>query len=237
VFNGDTMDTRPGPLPDHTAECRAAVDEMHRRASAPLTFLTGNHDPDVSPHHAWTLAGGRVFVVHGDTLFDDIVPWGRDATYIRGAIARHTAPRTPAEVPLAERFAIWRQVAGSIPQRHQSEQNLLKYAVRFVADTVWPPNRFLQIFRAWRQEPELAARMIPPHQPQAGFVVLGHTHRPLVRRLPSGLVVINTGSFTAPFGGYAVDVGDDRLSVRRVAYRGGEFVADNVVAEFPLAKS
>ena len=31
-----------------------------------LTLLTGNHDPDISPHHHLELAGGRVLVTHGD---------------------------------------------------------------------------------------------------------------------------------------------------------------------------
>ncbi|WP_158277312.1 metallophosphoesterase [Opitutus sp. ER46] len=236
VLNGDTLDTRTGPFPDHTAACRAEVDAFARTAAAPITFLTGNHDPDLSPHHSLELADGQVFVVHGDVLFDDIVPWGRDARLIRQRIADTLgAGSAPARLALEERLRIWRVVAASIPQRHQSERDWLKYAVRFAVDTVWPPLRFFRILEAWRQEPVLAATLLRQQRPRARFLLLGHTHRPAIRQLPGGLVIINTGSFTAPFGGYAVDLAPGTLRVRRVIPRGTAFHPGPTLAEFPLA--
>src|SRR5688500_8641847 len=87
VLNGDTLDTRPGPLPAHTAECRAAVSALFPREVVTSTFLTGNHDADFCPLHHLDLAGGEVFVTHGDIFFADIVPWSRDAALISRRIA------------------------------------------------------------------------------------------------------------------------------------------------------
>lgn len=239
ILNGDTLDTRVGgPNPAHTAATRAEVLALGNGASAPVTFLTGNHDPDLSPTHWLELAHGQVFVTHGDVLFDDIVPWGRDARTIRQMLDSALGGMTPvdlANLSFPQRMEVWRSIARAIPQRHQSERHPLKYAAHFIADTVWPPTRFLKIFGAWRQEPIRAAALIARQHPRARFIVLGHTHRPAIRTLPGGPVVINTGSFTAPFGGYTVEVIPGRLRVRRTEKRAGEFRPGTLVAEFPLA--
>lgn len=239
IFNGDTLDTRTGPYPERTAAWRRAVEQLAATSAVPLTFLTGNHDPDLSDLHALELAAGRVFVVHGDVLFDDMVPWGRDARQIRRLLRRalHSRGAGQGHLPLEERLALWREVAVAIPQRHQAEPNPVKYAWRFFSDTVWPPTRFLRIFRAWSNEPTLAARLLAPHRPRAGFILLGHTHRPRIHQPAGGPIVINTGSFTAPFGGTCVEIDEDRLQVRRIEFRDGTFQPGVTVAEFPLASA
>jgi predicted phosphodiesterase len=239
IFNGDTLDTREGPFPAHTAACRDEVLSFVGRTGVPTTFHTGNHDPDFSTNHWTHLVEPRVFVVHGDVLFDDIVPWGQDAPLIRDRLRhalRGLGVATPTDIPLATRMAIWREVARSIPQRHQSERNPFKYAWHFLADTVWPPTRFGAIFGAWRHEPRLATELLARERIPARFVVLGHTHRPAIQRVRDTLV-FNTGSFTAPFGARTVEIGRDSIRVRRVRRRRGEFYADQTIAEFPLANA
>lgn len=236
VLNGDTLDTRPGPYPDQTRACLAAVREFFPRAVPETTFLTGNHDANLSDQHRLDLANGRVFVTHGDIVFDDIVPWSRDANAIRQLIAAELASTTPEQNdPLDHRLMIWRRVAHRIPQRLQSEKHGLKHTFSYLADTLWPPDRVFKIIRAWRLEPSLAAELARRYRPRAGFVVTGHLHRPLIRRKPGNVIVINTGSFCPPFGAYAVDVTGERLTVRRVERSGGEFRPGTTVAEFPLA--
>ncbi|MDO8543448.1 MAG: hypothetical protein Q7S40_23665 [Opitutaceae bacterium] len=233
VLNGDTLDTRAGPLPAHTQTCREEVQAF--AASLPeAVLISGNHDPDLVPKHMLELAGGQVIVTHGDVLFDDIVPWGRDAHLIRRRIAAALAARVGGRLGLDERFAIWRAVAATIPQRHQSERNPLKYAVRFAADTVWPPLRIVRILRAWKRAPSLAADFAREHWPGARFIVIGHTHRPGVWSPAGGPVVINTGSFCPPLGGFAVDIEPARLQVRQIQRRGHAFHADRLIATFAL---
>jgi predicted phosphodiesterase len=65
--------------------------------------------------------------------------------------------------------------------------------------------------------------------------VIGHTHKPGVWRTASGIVVINTGSFCRPFGAMATEITTDRLRVRQVSFRRGEFHPGPRVAEFPLS--
>ncbi len=238
VLNGDTLDTRPGPFPAHTADCRAAVLEFFPRQARAVTFLSGNHDADFTPSHQLDLGGGEIWVTHGDVFFDDLVPWSNDAPLIRQRItAEFTALPSSQRDDLEARFAVMRRVAASIPQRHQAERNPWKYTLHFLGDTVWPPSRILRVLRAWRDGPKNAAALARRHRPRARFVVCGHTHRPGLTRLPDGVLVINTGSFCPPLGGRVVDLAADQLTVRTLERRGGEFHAGAVVAEFPLAEA
>ena len=236
VLNGDTLDTRRGPRPAFTAELRAEILSWIASSQIPIELLTGNHDPDISAVHDLTLADGRVYVTHGDVIFDNIVPWGRDATHISRLIAAELAQLEPAaRILLAERLAIWRRIAAQIPQRHQSEANRLKYLLHFAADTVWPPLRTFRVLAAWRNAPRLSAELARQHYPHASFMLTGHTHRPGIWRQPNGVTVINTGSFCPPTGGYTIDLHPSRLVVRPVESRHGEFYPGTPLAEFSLA--
>jgi predicted phosphodiesterase len=235
ILNGDTIDTRPSRRPQYTAECRAEVDAFAGSLLAAVTLLTGNHDPDLSTHHLLDFAQGQILITHGDILFANIVPWGNDAAMIARLLASELGDLAPAQrVDLATRYAIWRRVAGRILQRHQAEPRGLKYFAGFVADTVWPPWRVLRVLNAWRDEPALAANFARRYRPAAKFIILGHTHRPAIRRA-GDLTIINTGTFCPPFGAYAVDLTPGRLAVRRIIERAGEFHPGDTVAEFPLA--
>lgn len=236
VLNGDTLDTRPAASPEHTARCRAEVAAFFPAHVARTTFLTGNHDANFSPHHHCELAGGAIFVIHGDILFDNIVPWSQDAPAAGRRIAEGLA-HLPAgqRHDLDQRLAVFRQVAMTLPQRHQSERHGLKYTLRFLADTLWPPHRAFLILHAWRVMPQRAGELARRHRPRARFIVTGHTHRPGIWPSPGGATVINTGSFTVPVRACAVDLAGDHLLVRRIERRTGEFRPGPVLAEFPLA--
>jgi predicted phosphodiesterase len=235
LLNGDTLDTRPKGDAERTAQMRLEVDDFFGSFGIPITFLTGNHDPDISKQHAAEFAAGSVLVTHGDVLFDAIVPWSKDAPVIRQKIIAALAA-LPEEhsARLEERLTAFRSVAATIPQHHQSEQDPLRYAIRLAGDTVWPPHRVLSIVRAWRETPGLAATFARRHRPKARFIVIGHTHKPGVWRTASGIVVINTGAFCRPFGPMAAEVSADRIRVRSVQFRKGEFHLGPRVAEFPL---
>jgi hypothetical protein len=48
------------------------------------------------------------------------------------------------------------------------------------------------------------------------------------------VTVINTGSFSPPFGGLVADLTPTRLTVRRIEARGGAFHPGRTLAEFSL---
>jgi len=236
VFNGDTLDTRPSRDGQRTERLRREVLEFSASAGIPVTFLTGNHDPDLTGDSVLEFAGGSVLVLHGDILFDAIVPWSKDAPVIRARIAAALAG-VPQDGPgaLEGRLAAFRSVAATVHQLHQSETNPLRYVAKLATDTVWPPHRVVSILRAWRQAPGRAAALAQRHRPKARFIIIGHTHKPGIWRMPSGVVVINTGSFSRPFAAMTAEISADALRVRRVVERDGEYHPGREVAQFPLS--
>jgi predicted phosphodiesterase len=235
ILNGDTLDTRPSRDEAHTAACRSAVEEFFRTHSPTVTFLTGNHDADISEEHRLELAKGRVLVTHGDILFDNIVPWSRDAAEAGRRIAAERAREPGAGNDLDRLLAIHRRVAHGIPQRHQAERRRLRFIVRYLADTVWPPHRIALVLAAWRSLPSRAAELARRHAPAARFIITGHTHHRGIWRRPCGRHVVNTGSFTLPLNPAAVDVSDDHVKVRAIVLSTGEFRLGPTLGEFPLA--
>ena len=236
IFNGDTLDTRPHKSGQHSGETRREVLDYFGAVGVPVTYLTGNHDPDISGQHCLEMAGGHILVTHGDVLFDNMVPWSKDAVVIRQrVIAALAGLPEDGSCKLDSRLAAFRSVAATIPQRHQSERDSLSYAIRLAGDTVWPPHRLLSMLRAWREAPDRAAALALKHRPKAKFILIGHTHKPGVWRMASGIVVINTGSFCRPFGAMAADIYPDRIRVREVEARRGVFRAGKKVKEFILS--
>jgi predicted phosphodiesterase len=235
VLNGDTVDTRPSRDPSHTAACHASITRFFQSGVGSATFLTGNHDADISQEHRLELAEGRVLVTHGDILFDDIVPWSRDAAEAGRRIAKERALAPTAGCDLDRLLAIHRKVAHGIPQRHQAERNRLRFALRYLADTIWPPHRSLLVLAAWSSLPDRAAELARVHRPAARFIITGHTHHRGIWQRHCGRVVINTGSYTLPLDPAAVDVTEAHVRVRAIVLRSGEFQLGPLLGEFPLA--
>lgn len=238
ILNGDTFDTRPSSHPQQTARIAAEATTYFASCAPKVIHLTGNHDPDISVHHSLDLAGGHVFVTHGDIIFENVVPWGCDTAYFTARIERDLAALDEkSRLQLDSRLTVTRAACLGLPQGHQAEPNLLKYALQVAADNLWPPQRSLRILRAWRETPARAAAIAATHRPAARFMLIGHTHRPGVWTTSSGLTVINTGSLSRPFGALAVDLTATQLNVRRIVARAGHFQPGPVIAEFTLAET
>jgi predicted phosphodiesterase len=236
VLNGDTLDTRPGRDARYSAVCRNEVAEFFRENAPTTAFITGNHDADLSANHELELAERKVWVTHGDILFDNMVPWGRDAVAAGRRIAALRAREPDPENLRIERLLqIHRWVARGIPQRHQAERDRLRFIARYLADTIWPPHRAFLILAAWRTLPKRAAALARRHRPDARFIVTGHTHRRGIWRQLDGRLVINTGSYTLPLAPAAVDVRDDSVTVREIVLRSAEFRFGRTLGAFPLA--
>jgi len=237
ILNGDTFDTRPSSHPQQTDRIRAETLAYFSSCAPAVINITGNHDPDISVHHSLDLAGDYVFVTHGDIIFEDVVPWGRDTEYFTARINRDLAALDERSRHLLDpRLTIYRDACLGLPQGHQAEPNPFKYTLQVIADTIWPPQRSLRILRAWQETPKRAAAIAAMHRPAARFMLIGHTHRPGVWTTASGLTFINTGSLSRPFGALAVDINTTQLRVRRIVSRAGHFEPGPVIVEFALAQ-
>ncbi len=234
ILNGDTIDTRPGPDPDYAQQLEEDLRKLERLSPTQIKYITGNHDPDISNHHFEELVHGSVLVTHGDVLFPNIVPWGRDAALARELVDQALSKLKQNDDELIRLLNAHRQASANIPQCHQAERNGWRYFSSFLTDTIWPPKRPFHILNSWRQFPRRGQALLVAHRPQAQFLVAGHTHWPGIWRRTDGRVVINTGSYCPPCGRLMVEVTNDQLLVRRLRIRQGDFHPGRIIAHFTL---
>lgn len=228
-FNGDTIDTRPDTNPGHVETVRTDLKAFAQALPGAVRYLTGNHDPDISPDH-WLEQPGGVVVTHGDIAFDNIVPWGKDAPLAAQLVA---AARGSAG-NLEGLIAAHRRAAAAIPKRQAAVRQGWRHLASHLTHALWPPTRPWAIVDSWRTFPRRADALLTQHRPAAQFIVSGHTHWPGVWRRPSGRIVINTGSFCPPCGQLVVDLTPNRLVVRKVRRQGSDFLSGDPVREFTL---
>jgi predicted phosphodiesterase len=235
VFNGDTLETRASPISTETAEIRAEFLEFARRSVPRCTIVTGNHDADLSDTHFLDLLGGIVFVLHGENLFEELVPWSHELPEIRRLFREQLEALSAAEQgdPWA-RLLAGKRACAKLVLSHNPHATGARERAALMTRIIWPPRCPLAMMRAWHELPSRASEFVRQHRPKSRFVLVGHTHLPGVW-LRSAAVVINTGSFRPPFGCYAVDVSAESVIVRRVVKQGGSFALGRVVASFALA--
>lgn len=231
VLNGDCCHTQAGAVPAQVAALRAFFNHCQPR----VVMVTGNHDPDISPRHELALEAGRVWVTHGDVLFDSIAPW----CHLRAEILRRLVPIRRRHAPedwlrVATRLGMIREAClglpcEQLPVLHSRLQRLAR-----LARDLFPPQRALAMLHTWAVAPGRAARLAAAQRPAAQVVVIGHVHYPGVWRR-AGRTVINTGAFCPPLGALLVDLTSGRVLVRQVAGREGAFHPGRVVADFALA--
>lgn len=237
VFNGDSIDTHVPAQARHLGELRAFAG----RGGRETIWLSGNHDPDISEQAELLLLDERLWITHGDVFFDTIAPWCHHAAELRRRFAAAAAPLAEAERHRVEtRLRLHRQIVHAMPERAELSPDGPVASLRRLAQIVFPPRRPLEMLRAWAVTPRLVAAVARAQRPRAQVVVLGHTHYPGVWRVPvergrPPLVVVNTGSFTRPFGGAFVEIEGERLRVRRIRREAdGEFRAGRALAEIDL---
>lgn len=195
-----------------------------------LTLLSGNHDPFLSDIRHLHLAGGHVFVTHGDVMHPAIAPWSPAARRLRAAHDRATSAYGPRPLDLHERLTVSQHA--SHVEWLEMEQQAARSSVHAMLVRPW---LLAQVLRYWQRFPTLAARFATEHAPEARIIVLGHTHRAAIdRRL--GRIVINTGSFGLPGRPRAVVLDDEALRVHRIEGRraGVYALASQPLARFPL---
>ena len=234
VLNGDTLDTQIPALRAHTQEVR----EFFAGAGPKATFLSGNHDPDISELAELELAEGRIWVTHGDVLFDLVAPWSHLRGEFRRRLAALGAGLSAEERARVEtRLGLNRRACHGLPETLDLSSRALGTRVRWLLRAFGSPLSVWWMLQAWREAPRRAAELARAQRPRARVVVLGHTHFPGVWRVRGGagepeIVVINTGTFARPFGGTFVELAGDQVRVVRIVRRGGRFEPGRVVAEF-----
>ncbi len=233
LFNGDTVEMLFTDERESGAAAIATLRGLCQEAGAEPVFLSGNHDPMLTETHFLELAGGAVFITHGDILFHGLSPWSVEAGLLKTAHTREMeALGHPADLS-GQFLALRRAVLALEPLGEQIRALRKPGLLHAIARHLWPPSLPWHIARGWARTPFLAEAFASRHAPQSRFVVIGHTHFGGVWRV-GPRVVINTGSFLPLSRRFALDLDEDALSVRAIVFQGGLFRAGREVAKFRL---
>jgi predicted phosphodiesterase len=239
VLNGDSIDTEEPKQAGHLGELR----DFTAGSGREFVWLSGNHDPHISPHAELSLCDDRVWVTHGDVFVEGLAPWSRHGAELRrryDQAAREAADEDPSRIET--RLRLHRRIVRGLPEAERAHRPGPLAGMLRLAHML-PPDRLLAMLRVWCATPRVAAEMARAQRPGAQVVVLGHTHFPGVWTLPGrrrgeqSITVINTGSFAPPFGGCFVEIDKERLRVRRIRRERRGFVAGGQMAELGLRKT
>ncbi len=236
VFNGDSIDTQVPSMARHAGELL----DFARRSGREIDWLSGNHDPDFADRAELLLADERVWVTHGDVFFDAIAPWSHHAAELRRRIAELSAGLPAEELARIDtRLRINRRASLALPEPERLFEPGLHMRLYRVFHAVFPPRRLVSMLHTWSTTPRVVAALAREQRSRARVVILGHTHYPGVWRVPGRngqptITVINTGSFTRPFGALFVELAGERLRVIKVRRGARGFEAGRDVAEIDL---
>jgi predicted phosphodiesterase len=224
VLNGDVAEIHhPGHRAVAARETMALLD-LCDADGVELTMLSGNHDPYLTDRRHLALAGGLVFVTHGDVLHPAVSPWSPAGARMRAAQDEALAALEPEDRDALEgrlaasqhaSFAEWKNLA--TVEEEAQHSTVLRMLVR--------PWALAQVLRYWQVLPGLADAFVAQHAPETRFIVLGHTHRAGTWRVGQR-VVLNTGSFGFPGRPHAAVLENDTLTLVRIRLRRGRYALD-----------
>lgn len=217
VFNGDTWQELDEPFREAGAAMVAQLRAMCADEGVEAVFLPGNHDPGAAGNGWVSLAGGRIVVTHGDTLFPDGSPWKREILAAGDGVDAVWRRHPDAVRDFDGRIAVARELAlGYRSVTHPQSASLLKR----VADAMFPPQRAWRMLEAWSGRPAAAWRLMETYFPEAEVLIIGHFHRHGCWSA-GGRLLIDTGSFTRPGKAHWVEWCDGWLRRGVVDERGG----------------
>ncbi len=224
VICGDFTETREKDFLKRATQLRRDFEAMCSAAGVKLIVLAGNHDPD-EEHSVLTCLNGRVAAFHGHCLFKQVSPWGREYLNNKALYKRTIRECKDADTDLEHRMELARTIAKLVlppacPEC-SSKVSAWKHSkpVRFFQHVCWPPERPLQILRAWFMMRNRVKDFRQSFLPEAQVICYGHLHRRDIH-LSQGKLYVNLGALFQFASGYAVDITDSTLQVREVTAEG-----------------
>ncbi|MBV9488653.1 MAG: metallophosphoesterase family protein [Verrucomicrobia bacterium] len=236
IFNGDTAEMRNPQDRPLGRKLAADIGRVCHHAGCKAIFVTGNHDPSISQIDHLDLHCGALLVTHGDILFLGIAPWSRQAKHYLSAHQQFLAQLgDDAYTSFEQRLLATKRTSIALQLREPPLTRGRKRmpGLRTIVHQFWPPWRPFLILHAWWQTPGLTEDLTHLFRPHARFTVIGHTHCPGVWRR-RGCVVINTGSFLNYMGALGVVIEGNRLEVRSLSHRCGNFYLGRTKADFRI---
>lgn len=237
IFNGDTFEQKFEDSPAHKNAPLPSIEQLLDcldRWKTRSYFITGNHDPKVSPYHYAELNRNEILITHGDGVFEDIAPWSHNARLLEEVAVEEIARiEQDGDVDFYDFLAAIKRVSIEEHTRLTDYDPTVWGKLQIFARQAWPPTRVLKILQCWRVTPYRAIEMAARFDLSPKFLIIGHTHKPAIDLIGS-TVVINTGSFLPWPGATAVDLLPDKLVARPIRKGRDRFSVGKALREFDL---
>ena len=237
IFNGDALEQKFENSPSHRNAPLPSIDQLKACVENWNTrphFITGNHDPQISPYHYCELNGGEFLITHGDGIFEKIAPWSQNAELLEEVAKRElNRLERKGEVSFYQFLQTIKKACLEEHSRVKDYDPTVWGKLQIFLRQAWPPTRILRILECWRATPRRAIDMAHRYGRDPRFLIIGHTHKPTIRSI-QGTTVINTGSFFPWPGATVVDLQADGLYVKKVVRRAGKFSVGKTLQRFDL---
>jgi len=205
VLNGDIAEIHH---PEYWAAASRAVvrlTELADEDGLDLQMLSGNHDPFLTDRRHLCLGDGHILVTHGDAIHPAVVPWSPAHARMRRVRAEALSRFQPFDDELEAVLNASQHAAYA----EWSDEDALRCELRqsTTLGMMLRPWTVMKIIRYWNLFPRLACDFLERFAPEAGIIVVGHTHRGGAWRF-GNRTVLNTGSLGFPGRPYAVRIDD-----------------------------
>ncbi|MCH2060169.1 MAG: metallophosphoesterase [Verrucomicrobiales bacterium] len=224
LFNGDTFELRKKALLQRAKDYRAELEQLCAKIGTEPVFLTGNHDPEVSGTHYLDLCTGKVFLTHGDILYEDVSPWSKLIAEMREVLGRIRSEYPPDyRDDLELSLEVAKRISAETRVRPAIRDGRLRKLRTLLAEA-WPPHRPAKIIKTWLRSHYLGHALRNRFRPGADFIIYGHTHRAMVHE-HDDKHVINTGAFMPLSRAMVVEIKGGEISAHDVGRKSGHFCA------------
>ena len=210
IVNGDVAELHHAAFRDRAELELARLRDFVEQKGARLELIAGNHDAFVSPVRSLELAGGSVYITHGDAVHPAIAPWSPYAAAMRDAYATALAASGVGDDEHRSRLMAARE-ASLAEWRGLGDGAYIST----VAGMAVRPHRALAVLGYWLRYPGLVHDWVERYAPHADTVIVGHSHRAFVRTV-GGRRMVNTGAYSFPGRPLAVVVDGTELRVHRI---------------------
>ena len=210
IVNGDVAELHHAQFREHAEFELARLQDCCAKAGAKLELIAGNHDPFVSPTRFLSLAGGAVYLTHGDALHPSIAPWSPFAATMRQAYETALVSSAAGRDQHEGRLAAAREAAIAEWRALGSDAH-----ISTIAGMAVRPHRALAVLSYWTRYPAMIHDWASRFAPHAGTVIVGHSHRAFVRTV-GGLRIVNTGAYSFPGRPLAVVLEGNAVRVHRI---------------------
>lgn len=176
IIAGDVAETRRGPWQETGLQMRQELHHYAQQAGIKLILLAGNHDPDIDCQML-SLWGGKIVIIHGHQLFEEIAPWGWEYLQDKKACKAFIQGYPQRHHNLEQRLLLARQLSERVSPKMQHKFKTGIKLLDHALHCFWPPMRPFQILKAWYTAPRRAQDFVHQFTPKTRCLIFGHVHR------------------------------------------------------------